>query len=135
MTLFDMPSRETCRVRRARTNTPLQALALMNDVTYLESARALAMRMMREGGEAAPKRIAFAYNVVLNRPPTAEEKQIVTSSFLKRLSYYKARPGAASKLLKQGDLPNDPKLNQAELAAYTVIASTILNLDETITKE
>ncbi len=135
MTLFDVPARETCRVRRARTNTPLQALALLDDVTYVEAARALANRMMQEGGPTAKSRIDFAFRALLSRSPSQKESNLLLASLAKRIKHYDASPAAAAKLLSEGDWPNDPRLSQGELAAYTVIASTILNLDETITKE
>ncbi len=135
MTLFDVPSREACRVRRARTDTPLQALAMLNDVTYLEAARALAQRMLKEGGPTAVQRLRFAFGVLLSREPTPVELGILKASVARRLAHYAADRAGAEKLLKQGDLPNDPTLDHAELAAYTVVASTILNLDEVLNKE
>lgn len=135
MTLFDVPSRETCRIRRARTNTPLQALALMNDVTYVEAARALAQRMMLEGGKTVEERLRFAYQQLLSRDPSADELAILSAGFKRKLAVYDSSPKATEALLKQGDLKNDPRLDKAELAAYTLTASTLLNLDETLTKE
>ncbi len=135
MTLFDVPSRETCRIKRARTNTPLQALALLNDVTYLESARALAQRMLKEGGATPEARLKFAYQTVLSRNPSADELKILGASVKKRIAHYKSHQKDAMDLIKDGDYPVDKNDNPAILAAYTVIASTILNLDETLTKE
>lgn len=135
MTLFDVPSRETCRVRRSRTNTPLQALALLNDVTYVEAARALATRMILEGGPSPESRLRFAYRELLTREPQAAESAILTSRLAKNLAYYRARPEMAKKLIAQGDLPTSERLDASELAAYTLIASTLLNLDETVTRE
>jgi len=135
MTLFDMSTRETCRVRRARTNTPLQALVLLNDVTYLESARVLANRMIREGGVSPKSRIDFAYESVLSRPASAQEARILESSLQRRLAHFRQNPSAAKKLISDGDAKNAPGVNPSELAAYTVLASTILNLDETLSKE
>lgn len=135
MTLFDVPSRETCRISRPRTNTPLQALALLNDVTYVEAARALAQRMIKEGPESPEAKIKFAYQIVLARDPQAAETKILVAGLQKNLSRYKQNLKAAKALIHEGDLPNDPKMNVAQLAAYTLTASTILNLDETLTKE
>jgi len=135
MTLFDMTARETCRVRRARTNTPLQALVLLNDVTYFEAARVLANRMIKEGGATPKDRLNFAYEWTISRPPSAEETQILEEGINRRLAHYRQNPAAAKKLISDGDAKNDPKIDPAELAAYTVAASTILNLDETLTKE
>ncbi|MFI5386761.1 MAG: DUF1553 domain-containing protein [Fimbriimonadales bacterium] len=135
MTLFDMPSRETCRVRRARTDTPLQALDMLNDVTYVEASRALALRMIREGGSTPESRLRFAFQVVLARDPSAMEAQILVGGLARRLAHYRADKPAAAKLIKQGDLKNPANLDPTVLAAYTLTASTILNLDEAITKE
>lgn len=135
MTLFDVPSRETCRVSRARTDTPLQALTLMNDVTYVEASRALAQRMLTEGGDTPEARVKFAFRIVLARDANAKETQILVSGLQRHVTSYRANPTAAKKLISEGVLPNDSKLDVAELAAYTLAASTILNLDETVTKE
>ncbi len=135
MTLFDVPTREICRVQRARTDTPLQALDLLNDVTYLEASRALAQRMLKEGGATDEQRLAFGFRAVLGRSPNPEESRILESGLARKVTRYKADLDAATKLIAQGDLRNDPSLDRAQLAAYTLVASTMLNLDETITKE
>ena len=135
MTLFDVSSRETCRVRRPRTNTPLQALTLMNDVTYVEAARGLAQRTLKEGGKNADSRIRFMMMSLLARTPTASEAKILSTGLQKRLDKYKLDPKSAEKLLKVGDLPSDKSLPVPELAAYTLLASTMMNLDEVVTKE
>jgi hypothetical protein len=135
MTLFDMPSRETCRVRRARTDTPLQALDMLNDVTYVEASRALAIRMLREGGQTPESRLRFAFQVVVTREPTPQELQILSSGLAKRVEHYRKDTDAAKKLIVEGDLKNPTNVDPAVLAAYTLTASTILNLDEAINKE
>ncbi len=135
MTLFDSGSRETCRVRRSRTDTPLQALAMLNDTTYVEAARALAIRMLKEGGATADARVKFAYEAVLIRPPRPEEARILLTSIARNLSAYRVNPKAAKELISEGDLRNPPGVDPAVLAAYTLAASTILNLDEAITKQ
>ncbi|MDR3687901.1 MAG: DUF1553 domain-containing protein [Fimbriimonas sp.] len=135
MTLFDMSTRETCRVKRARTNTPLQALVLLNDVTFVESARILANRMITEGGPSVKGRLDYAYERALSRPPTSSELRILESGLARRLAHYRQNPMAAKKLIAMGDAKNSPGVDSSELAAYTVVASTILNLDETVTKE
>jgi len=135
MTLFDVPGRETCRVRRARTDTPLQALVLLNDVTYLEAARGLATRMLEHGGANAANRLAYGYESLLARDPSKQEIAVLSAGIDKRLARYRANPKAAEKLVTIGDLPNDPKIDKPTLAAYTIAASTMLNLDETLTKE
>jgi hypothetical protein len=135
MGIFDMPSREVCTVKRSRTNTPLQALALMNDVTYLEPSRVLAEKMIREGGTTADERIAWAFKRAVARTPDAGEIDILKTGLEKRLAKYKTDVDAARKLLSQGDRKPDPKIDPAELAAYTMTASVIMNLDETVTRE
>jgi Protein of unknown function (DUF1553)/Protein of unknown function (DUF1549)/Planctomycete cytochrome C len=133
--LFDAPSRETCTVRRPRTDTPLQALDLMNDPTYVEAARALAQRMVREGGDAAAQRLAFGFRCVLSRSPRKPELDILVSAHLRALKEFQAAPVAAAKLLKVGNSSADPTIDPAELAALTTVASTLLNLDEAVTKQ
>ena len=135
MTLFDMSTRETCRVRRARTDTPLQALNMLNDVTYIEAARALGQRMLTEGGTSTESRLKYAFRVVLARDPSTHESQILTAGLTRRLAHYQAHKADAIKLIGEGDLKNPKTTDPATLASYTLIASTILNLDETITKE
>ena len=134
MTLFDVPSREICRIRRGRTNTPLQALTLLNDTTYLEASRVLAQRMLRSGS-STPDRVRFAFRTVVGREPRADETQLLSAGLNRRVRQYRQNPKAANELLKVGDAPIDKGLEPAEVAAYTITASTLLNLDETITKE
>jgi hypothetical protein len=132
---FDAAGREACVVRELRTNTPLQSLNLMNDVTYLEAARKMAERMMREGGTTAAERIAYGFELATAREPNRRESEILQAS----LSYYRdafqSDPEAASKYLAQGEAPRDPRLDTRELAAYATMASMFLNLDATVTKE
>lgn len=135
MLLFDVPGRETCRVRRARTDTPLQALALMNDETYIEAARVLAQRMIREGGKTPTERLSFGFETVLARKPTRAELAVMESALAKRLEKYRSDPEAARALIYVGESRKPFDLDWAEVAAYTVTASTLLNLDETINKE
>jgi hypothetical protein len=127
---FDGPTREVCTVRRPRTNTPLQALVLLNDVTYVEAARGLATRMMREGKE----RIPFGFRAATNRSPKSEEAAALQSYFDEQLAVFRAKPESARALLKSGESPADPALDACELAAWTMTASLLLNLDETITQ-
>ena len=132
---FDSSTRETCIVRTGRTNTPLQALNLMNDVTYVEAARRLAERMMTEGGETPAERVDFAYRLATaHRPPPAAEA-ILVDGFQRHLERYQADRGAALDLIRQGESARDETLDVAELASYTMVANLILNFDGTITKE
>ncbi len=135
MTTFDSGQRETCSVRQERTNTPLQALNLMNDVTYVEASRVLAQRMMQEGGKTAAERIAFAYKMVTARTPRSREGEILLEGFQHYLRDYRDDRKAALELVSQGEHPRNPALDIAELASYTTVASLILNLDQAITKE
>ena len=132
---FDAPDREKCTVRRARTNTPLQALVLLNDPTYIEASRILAEGMMTQAGNAPSSRLRFAYRRALARDPNPQERQVLLRLFHKQLDEFRQNEQAAIDLLSVGDSPRNKKLNPVELAAWTTIASTILNLDETVTKE
>ncbi len=135
LTLFDAPDREKCTARRAVTNTPLQALALLNDPTYVEASRALAERVLRNGGKSDQARIDFAFKLATARTPDAKERTVLLDSLKEFRSSY-ARDGAnASKLLSVGDAKADSSLPPRELAAWTTVASMILNLDETVTKQ
>ncbi len=134
MALFDVPSREICSVRRARTDTPLQALTLLNDVTYTEAARGLAQRMLTEGGNSPVPRISLAFRLLLSREPVPAESKILGAAIKREIARFKADTKSAVALLKAGDLPLNSTLAPAELAAYTVVASTILNMDEVVTK-
>ncbi len=131
---FDAPNREVCLARRAITNTPLQALILLNDPTYVEAARNLAQRTLRDGGRSTDRRLSFAFRSAVARPPSAAEQRILLDIHQDALARFRASKEAARKLLAVGDSPRDPGLDESELAAWTVVASTILNLDETITR-
>jgi len=135
MLLFDSPSRELCTVKRSRTNTPLQALALLNEVTFVEASRALAQRILKEGGSTSASRIAFAYRLVTAREPEAQVTTILLNGLNERLAEFKTNPDAANQLINTGESKPDATLNPAELAAYTMTASVLLNLDRTITRD
>jgi len=134
LTTFDAPSREECVVRRGRTNTPLQALVLMNDEQYVEAARHLAERMVHEGGRAPADRIARGFRLVTSRRPTADEMRVFQTLYEAQAAVYARNAQAAASLLRVGDSPHDQALNPGELAAWTMIANVMLNLDETVTK-
>jgi hypothetical protein len=133
LTTFDAPDRETCTVRRARTNTPLQALILMNDPTYLEASRKLAERLMNQAS-ATGERIDFAFRLTMCRPPTDAERTVLSKIYGKQLAAFRKDPASAAKLLGAGESPRNKNLDAAELAAWTTVASVILNLDETVTR-
>jgi hypothetical protein len=129
---FDSALRESCTVREGRTNTPLQALNLMNDVTFIEAARVLAQRVL---DLPADKRLEYAFRLVLTRPPDDRELSKLSEALAYYRDYYASRPKDAEAFLKQGDAPIDTRVPAPELAGYTAVASLILNLDEAITKE
>ncbi len=135
MVAFDASTRETCTVRETRTNTPLQALDLLNDVTYLEASRKLAERVLQMPASSASQRIERAFRLVLSRRPTAAEARILRQSYDRRLAAFRADPNSARKLLAVGQSPRDVRLDRAELAAATTTASLIFNLSETVTKD
>jgi len=134
MTNFDGPNREQFCSRRERSNTPLQALQLMNDVQHFEAARALAERVLSEGGADTNSRLEFLYRTVLSRQPNADEIQIVTAALQKQLELFAAENGAATKAIHVGE--SEPKKVAADLAtaAWTMVANLILNLDETVVR-
>lgn len=134
MATFDAPDRETCQVRRARTNTPLQALVLMNDVQYVEAARKFAERVITDGGKSSEQRITFAFRTVLNRTPKETELQSLNGLYEEYLSLFRADPEAAKKLLATGESPRNEQLDAKEVAAWSMVTHVLLNLSETVTK-
>jgi hypothetical protein len=133
MTTFDAPDRETCVARRARTNTPLQALILLNDPTYVEAARVLAERMMK-AGTTDDARMNFAFKLAVAREASTDERRILMALLKDSLTRYRADPAAAQKLLSTGPAGRDTAIPDVDLAAWTSVASMILNLDETISR-
>jgi hypothetical protein len=131
---FDASGRETCVVRELRTNTPLQSLNLMNDVTFLEAARKMAERMMREGGRTPAERIGYGFELATARRPGDQESEILLTSFQYYRDLFQSDATSAQKYLSQGEAPRDEKLDARELAAYASLASLILNLDSALTK-
>ncbi|MHB8970134.1 MAG: PSD1 and planctomycete cytochrome C domain-containing protein [Pirellulaceae bacterium] len=134
MSNFDGPNREQVCTGRERSNTPLQALQLMNDVQHLEAARALAERTVLEGGSAPEDRIAFLYRTVLARRPTVDETRIVLAGFAQQLALYQATPEDAQKLVQTGESPLRNVAPAEETAAWTMVANLILNTDETLNR-
>ena len=135
LTIFDAPTREACVVRRQMSSTPLQALSLLNDEMYIETARKFAERIIKEGGGVPSQRLAWALRVATSRPAAATEVQILEQGLIRRLTQYRADAASAEKLLASGESPRDRSIDPAELAAYTTAASVILNLDEVITRQ
>jgi hypothetical protein len=131
---FDAPDRYLCVVRRQKTATPLQSLVLMNDPQYVEAARKLAERMMREGGSSPENRITFAFKALTSRSPRPDEIAVLKRLYQEELTDFKENPDQALKLLRTGESERDKTLNASELAACTVIASTVMNFDEFVVK-
>ncbi len=134
MEIFNAPTRETCTVRRERTNTPLQALVTLNDPQWIEAARHLAQRARLQCGAAAPARLEFMAKAVLARPLQPEEHQVVAASLQRLAEFYEAHPGEAQKLLAVGESKPDPSIPASELAAWTMLANTLMNMDEALNK-
>jgi hypothetical protein len=133
MLTFDAAARETCVVRESRTNTPLQALVLLNDATYVEAARVLAERILRETGRTQAERLTEAFRLVLARTPTAAELTILQKALEHHRARYRADFQAARKLIEAGSTPPAP-FEASELAAFTTLCSMLLNLDESLNK-
>ena len=131
---FDAPAREECTANRAPSNTPLQALVLLNDPTYVEAARAFAVRMLKEGGSDTASRITWAFSHTLARPPSDKELSLLEKLLAKQQARYRNDPSAADELLSVGDSPVPYDLSKVELAAWTSIGRALLNLHETITR-
>jgi hypothetical protein len=134
MVNLDSPNREQPCACRDRSNTPLQALQLLNDTQHVEAARILAERIVTEGGATPADRVKFTYKVLLARTPTDKELAIVTGELAKHLERYAKKPDDAAKLLAVGDRKANPKLKADEVAAWTLVASMLLNLDEALTR-
>ncbi|MBV8570229.1 MAG: DUF1553 domain-containing protein, partial [Acidobacteriaceae bacterium] len=130
---FDAPDREKCTARRGVTNTPLQALVLMNDPTYVEASRAFAERDLKEAGPTEADRIRYAFRLATDRDPSSKEFSILDGVYKKEMVHYDSNRAAAEKLLAVGESTRNPKYDPAQLAAWTLVTSTILNMDETIT--
>jgi hypothetical protein len=134
MVNFDAANREACVVRDSRTNTPLQALNLMNDVTFLEAARKIGERMLKEGGASDEERLRYGFRLITSRYPADAEAAVLRDNLRFHRDIFSDAPKADG-YLKQGDSPVDSSWNARELASYAAVASLILNLDETVTKE
>ncbi len=135
MLLFDAPNREICTVKRSRTNTPLQALTLLNEITYVEAARKLAERMLTEGGMTTESRLAFGFRWVTSRQPSVDELKLLMDGINSDAAFFQTDLEASKRLLGFGEAKSKENLNPAELAAYTLAANVLLNLDEIVTRE
>jgi hypothetical protein len=134
MATFDAPSRETCTVRRIRTNTPLQAFVTLNDPVYVECAQALARRIVQEGGATAEERASFGLRLCLARPPRPEQVQQVAALFASEREHYAKDAKAAASMATEPLGPLPAGMDAADLAAWTVVANVLLNLDGVLTK-
>ena len=135
MANFDSALRESCVVRETRTDTPLQALNLMNDVTFLEAARFIGQRMLREGSAEASSRVRYGFLLVTGRSPSKGEQEVMLGNLRYYLDYFSGKQERTESYLNQGEAKADATLDRRELAAYTSLGSLLLNLDETVTKE
>ncbi|MGC4015540.1 MAG: DUF1553 domain-containing protein [Luteolibacter sp.] len=133
MLAFDSPTRELCTVRRQQTNTPLQPLVMLNDPQFVEASRALAIRMMREGGGDPTARAAWVFREAVDRQPDARETRLLRDLYDSQLQTFQADPKQADAYLKVGDLQAPADLPAPELAASAALANAVLNLDEAIT--
>jgi hypothetical protein len=135
LTTLNAAEREVCVVRKDRTNTPLQALTLMNNVAFVESSRYLAQRMLRDGGTKPREQIAYGFRLATARPPADEELSVIATAHRSFVKRFQADPAGAAKLLATGEGVRDESLDAAVHAAMTMTASLLLNLDETVSKE
>ena len=134
MSNFDAPNRELFCTRRERSNTPLQSLQLLNDVQFVEAARALAQRMISEGGYTSKERLNWAYRDVLSRDIRHVELEPISTLLGEWEQRYADAPNDARKLLQVGQAKVPAGISESELAAYTLVANLILNLDEAINR-
>src|SRR5262249_55074244 len=134
MEIFNAPSRGTCTVRRERTKTPLQALVTLNDPQFVDAARSLAQRALKEGSDQVDYRLDFLAQRLLARPFRTEERQLVQASLTDLLAFYKSHPEDAKKLIAVGESKADSALDGPTLAAWTMVVNELMNLDEVLNK-
>jgi hypothetical protein len=130
LSLLDAPDRESCTLARGRSNTPLAALVLLNDTTFVEASRKLAERVLGTSGPDDRQRISRLFELVLARPPTEQELTLISRELAAERAAFRRDAAAVTKLLAVGESPADPRLNPVELAAWSMAASVVLNLDE-----
>ena len=135
MLIFDIADRGVCTVRRKTTSTPLQALVLLNDPQFVEAARHFAERIIREGGRSDAERLQYGFRMAVSRLPSESEQTVLHKVLTNALSKYEANPDAAIAILAVGESKRDEALSPSHHAAWTIVASTIMNLDETLTRE
>src|SRR5262249_20060570 len=133
--LFDTADRQVCSVRPTRTNTPIHALVLLNDPTYVEASRALAERVLTKGGSSDDERIVSLFRLATARRPTDQERSVLARALTRLRAQYEGDRAAAAKVLAVGESKRNESLDAAEHAAWTGLASLVLNLDEVVSKE
>ncbi|MGI9542695.1 MAG: DUF1553 domain-containing protein, partial [Cyclobacteriaceae bacterium] len=134
MTVFDQPTRSVCTVKRETTNTPLQALVLMNDPQFVEAARVLAERIQKESGSNLEDRLVYAFRLLTGRKPNQQEITVFSDLYEIERDKYKQDPKSATSLLTVGEFRPDPSLDKTETAALTTVASMMMNHDEAYMK-
>jgi hypothetical protein len=134
MKAFDAPSRENCTANRPKSNTPLQALTMMNDPSYVEAARVFSVRILTEGGESVDDRIAWAYREVYSTLPDADTRALLSDIYSKHLKEYQGDTDSAEALLRVGDSVKGHDMNAPEVAAWTSVARILFNMHEFITR-
>jgi hypothetical protein len=132
---FDAPTREECAVTRVNSNTPLQALDLLNDPTFVEAARVFGQRILRNGGSNLPSQIEWAFQQATGRRPENDEVRVLSDLHAKSLDHFRADPSGTAEYLKIGDSTVPSNVRLAELAAMTNVARVIMNLHEVITRD
>ena len=134
MTIFDMPTRDICMVSRESTNTPLQALSLLNDPQFVEAAKALAVRMKKEGGEQINEQLEIGFQMAVSRKPNKKELQILNDLYKQEFSKFEKSKENALAYLAVGDYKVPNEYQPSEMATLTLVANTLLNMDEMYTK-
>ena len=134
MEIFNAPNRQTCTVRRERTSTPLQALVTLNDEQFVEAARRLAEETLKLGGAKEAQRVEFMAKRLLARAFRPEERRVVENGLKDLLAHYRSEPKEAERLIAVGESTADASLDQPALAAYTMVANQLMNLDEVLNK-
>jgi hypothetical protein len=134
MAIFDASDKYLCSVERQNTNTPLQALVLLNDPQYLEASRMLAERMLKEGGDRLDQQISYGFRLMTSRKPVEPELQLLEELYKTELKSFQNSPAAADSLLQVGEHPRDQSLPGDQLAAFTVVVSTLMNYDQAVYK-
>jgi Protein of unknown function (DUF1553) len=131
---FDAPTREECTAQRPRSNTPLAALVLLNDPTFIEAARAFAARVLGKGGMGDADRVAFAFRETTSRPPDEVERGVLMKLLEKNRARYQADPKSAAEVIQIGLAPGPKDADAVELAAWTAVCRALLNLNETMSR-